>query len=371
VWFLFFELTYFLPYYWYHGWHTTNVPAPVKESGYLMFSFIVFVNTILALTIQIIFTYTLLYFLLPRYLLKGKAMLFIVLNGTLLFACVVLFYFEFKYCNPVIRHLFNQPSKIYTHKELLSCCTDMVFFNCPTVGGIALGIELLKRWWLKQNESMQLTTAVASAELQLLKAQIHPHFLFNTLNNLYWFIINASPKAPEMVKQLSGMLHYIIYECNQPLVPLEKELAMIKDYTTLEKVRYGDQIDMSVDIRGDAKNKLIAPLLLIPFVENCFKHGASKMLSKPLVNLNIILEEETLYFQLNNSKPLAYSNTNHKSGIGLSNVEKRLQILYPGSHHLIMTEEPEHFTVMLELEIHTATDSIKIKNRNMQKHAVA
>lgn len=371
VWLLFFELTYFLPYYWYHGWRTNTIPQPLKENGYLVFGLLIFANTILASIIQFIFTYSLIYFSLPRFLLKGRLVAFFLSVSALLFGSIILFYFEFKYSHPIILKLLGRPPRIYTHEELISCCSDMVLFNCPTVGGVALGIKLLKRWWLKQIEAMQLTTAIANAELQLLKAQVHPHFLFNTLNNLYWFIINASPKAPQMVKKLSDMLNYIIYECNQPLVPLEKELAMIQDYTALEKVRYGNLLDLGLDIRGDTKNKLIAPLLLIPFVENCFKHGASKMLSRPWVNLIIKLEDETLYFLLNNSKPLEYSNINHKNGVGLSNVQKRLQLLYPASHQLTMTEEPEHFTVLLELKLQPVVGSTTgIKNRNRRKHEV-
>jgi len=363
LWFLFFELTYFLPYYWYQGWHTSKLPAPVTESGYLSFGALVFVNSIIALSVQAFFTYTLLYVLLPRYLLKNKAVFFAIACIVLLFACVILFYLEFKYSNPIVRELFNRPPKIWTHQELLSCTTDMVFFNCPTVGGIAVGFKLLKRWWLKQIEATQLTTAIADAELRLLKAQVHPHFLFNTLNNLYWFIMNASPQAPEMVKKLSGMLRYVIYECNQPLVSVENELVMIQDYIALEKVRYGEELDLTIEISGNVSNKVIAPLLLIPFVENCFKHGTSKMLSKPWVNLRIIFENETLYFMVSNSKPLEYSSVVHKNGIGLLNVQRRLRLLYPDRHTVTMTEEAGHFTVVLEIQLQ-ATNSSK---RDIQK----
>jgi LytS/YehU family sensor histidine kinase len=282
----------------------------------------------------------------------------------------VLFYFDFKYGNPYIREIFGRAPKAWTHKELLSCAWDMVLFNCPAVGGAALGIKLVKRWWLKQKESQQLATAKASAELQLLKAQVHPHFLFNTLNNIYSFTLNASPKAPEMVKKLSGLLHYIINECNQPTVLLEKELKMIHDYMGLEKVRYGEQMDMQVDIRGNYSGKMIAPLLLIPFVENSFKHGTSKMLSRPWVNLNIIIEEDIFYFMLNNSKPEEYISTAHNGGIGLANVQKRLQLLYPGRHEIKMTEEPEHFTVLLEINLQSSGEKTKKTNKKASHEMV-
>jgi LytS/YehU family sensor histidine kinase len=174
-----------------------------------------------------------------------------------------------------------------------------------------------------------------------------------------------------MVKKLSGMLNYIIYECNQPLVPLESELAMIQDYTTLEKVRYGELLDLGISIRGDTKNKMIAPLLLIPFVENSFKHGASKMLSRPRVNLSIVLENETLSFIVNNSKPPEYTNMNNRIGIGLSNVQKRLQLLYPVNHQLTITEEPDQFTVLLKLKLQQVVGSTSgIRNLNRRMHEV-
>jgi LytS/YehU family sensor histidine kinase len=185
----------------------------------------------------------------------------------------------------------------------------------------------------------------------LLKAQIHPHFLFNTLNNIYAFTLSASPKAPQMVKKLSGLLRYIIHECNQPRVPLEKELAMIRDYMELEKIRYEEQMDMTVDIRGNCENKMIAPLLLIPFVENSFKHGTSKMLSRPWVTLHVIVEENIFYLLLTNSKPEEYGNPHSEGGIGLANVQKRLALLYPGNHVIKMTEEPRNFTVLLEINL--------------------
>ena len=159
-----------------------------------------------------------------------------------------------------------------------------------------------------------------------------------------------------MVEKLSRLLRYIIHECDQPTVPIEKELKMIRDYMGLEKVRYGEQMDMQIDIRGNYSGKMIAPLLLVPFVENSFKHGTSKMLSKPWVNLNIIVEGDIFYFMLTNSKPEEYINPANNRGIGLSNVQKRLQLLYPGRHELKMTEEPGHFTVLLEINLRLLGD---------------
>jgi LytS/YehU family sensor histidine kinase len=180
----------------------------------------------------------------------------------------------------------------------------------------------MRRWWLKQKETEQLAKEQARAELQLLKAQIHPHFLFNTINNIYCFTLSASPLAPDMLKKLTAMLQYIVYECNQPSVPLEKELKMIQDYIALERVRYGEQMKLTIDINGSFQNKMIAPLLLIPFLENSFKHGASRMLQDPWINIKINIEDDQLYFFLINSKPTTAEKKSQIGSIGLINVRK-------------------------------------------------
>ena len=166
-----------------------------------------------------------------------------------------------------------------------------------------LATKYYKDWYKKQSESEMLIRENKQAELQLLKAQIHPHFLFNTLNNIYSFTLTGSPQAAELVDKLSGMMDYITIEGEKSFVPLEKEIQLINDYIGLEKVRYGDRLDMQVEINGGYKNKMIAPLLMIPFVENCFKHGASVMRGRQWIRLSIQIKEDQLDFHLSNSKP--------------------------------------------------------------------
>jgi len=212
-------------------------------------------------------------------------------------------------------------------------------------------IKLIKRWRRKQKETEQLANEKAKAELQLLKAQIHPHFLFNTLNNIYFFTLTNSTQAPEMIKKLSGMLYYILNECNQPLVPLDKEIKMIRDYMDLEKIRYGEQMKMTIEIHENYPGKMITPLLLIPFVENSFKHGASKMLTHPYVKLRITVENNMLHFFIMNSRPQTIESATAKGNIGLKNVKKRLQLLYPAAHELNIVSESESFTVYLKIQL--------------------
>jgi LytS/YehU family sensor histidine kinase len=224
-------------------------------------------------------------------------------------------------------------------------------------GGFAATIKLMKHFYFKQRDNQQLLQEKLTAELQLLKSQVHPHFLFNTLNNLYSLTLTKSDQAPEIVMKLSGLLRYMLYECNTQKVPLLKELSMLNDYIELEKLRYGPRLDMSVSIRGELENKQIAPLLLLPFVENSFKHGASEMLDQAWINLDIAVKADTLKLKLVNSKPdsslpLTQKNS-HSAGIGLMNVKKRLALIYPGLHELKLTGEEDTFIVNLGLILET------------------
>ena len=297
------------------------------------------------------FTYAIISFALPRYFFKRKnfattTFIFIGMMVVIYIASIGLMYI------PYYRSYIIGTRKILPGiSELIDLVNRSHLTNLPVVAGFAVMIKLMKRWWLKQKETEQVGREKARAELQLLKAQIHPHFLFNTLNNIYFFTMTASVQAPEMIKKLTAMLHYILNECNQPSVPVEKELKMIQDYIALEKIRYGEQIDIKTEIQEAGNNKMIAPLLLIPFVENSFKHGASKMITHPWVKLRITFEDDMLHFFIINSKPLSHESASRNGSIGLKNVQKRLLLLYPGEHELNIISEPENFTVFLKIQL--------------------
>jgi LytS/YehU family sensor histidine kinase len=185
----------------------------------------------------------------------------------------------------------------------------------------------------------------------LLKSQIHPHFLFNTLNNIYSYSLNNHQEAALLVNKLKNTVHYMIHECNQAHVPLKNELKMIANYIELEKIRYGNRLSMQVELMESDKNYLIAPLLMIPFVENSFKHGVSQMLQYPWIVLRIHVEGDYLKFFLSNSKPVNSTGESGRKGIGLNNVKKRLQILYPGKHSIHIGSDEESHTVAMEIQV--------------------
>jgi LytS/YehU family sensor histidine kinase len=210
-------------------------------------------------------------------------------------------------------------------------------------------IVLFRYWVKKQQEWAQAEKEKTTAELQLLKAQVHPHFLFNTLNNIYSFSLENSKKTPGMILKLSSLLSYMLYECKADLVSLEKELEVMKNYIDLEKERYGDNIEISLNVEGDIQNKQIAPLLLLPFLENAFKHGTSEQLEKPWLSMDVIVKDQMLKCKIVNSKnefvPLS------EKGIGIDNIKKRLQFLYPGKHELKINDEGDFFVVSLLVEL--------------------
>lgn len=352
------------------GWGFNEADDPsayerIRKIGILLFILktLIFQSLLMVVVPQAIFIYVLINWVMPNYFFRKRNLFVIVFIPISL---IVIYYFTaceftvFFYLGEYIFGLRKNPPAFH---EEFDFCRYMVLrdqlSSLPIIAGFAVMIKLMKRWWLKQKETEQLFQEKTKAELQLLKAQVHPHFLFNTLNNIYYFTLSGSPKAPEMIDKLSRLLHYILNECNQPLVPLKKEINMLRDYMALEKIRYGEQMNMSIDIQdkdspplqGEAGRGLIAPLLLIPFVENSFKHGASKMLAHPWVKLQVIIENNTLHFSVANSRPQEATPHVKKGNIGLKNVKKRLELLYPGTHDLKIVSELESFFVSLEVPL--------------------
>ena len=377
VWCIAFNLLFHFPIHVFKGWDTSGpgtknyqVLGPV-----LFFIKALIVNTFLAVIVpQIALTYVLIYWLLPEYFYNRKNYF---LTGTITASVLLAFYFVaaiFKY-SPVVYNMIagTTGGGAMTFLGMTQVVIIDQLSSLPIILGFALTIKLVKRWWLKQKETEQLSKEKTKAELQLLKAQVHPHFLFNTLNNIYFFTLTNSTQAPGMIKKLSGMLHYILNECNLPLVPLEKEIKMIRDYMALEKIRYPEQMQMTIDIKGEHDDKMIAPLLLIPFVENSFKHGASKMITEPWVKLNLSIENNMLHFSIINSKPANNEPQIPKGNIGLKNVTKRLELLYPGTHELKIVSEPNNYAVYLSLRLHETKDHTIIKDEfnPMSEYAMA
>lgn len=193
------------------------------------------------------------------------------------------------------------------------------------------------------------------AELKLLKAQLNPHFLFNTLNNLYGLSVIKSNKLPDLMLKLSDLLRYSLYETKESLVPLDKEVQYLENYIALEKIRLEDQTEISFTKTSDFSKKNIAPMLLIVFVENAFKHLGVLKDKTSRVEVKLILEGDTLTFECSNSINKIgiqqESMEKGKSGIGLQNAKKRLALIYPTKHDLKVNHESDIYAVKLKLHL--------------------
>ncbi len=216
--------------------------------------------------------------------------------------------------------------------------------------GGAVGVKLFRYWYQRNQANQQLLRQTLLIELQVLKAQIHPHFLFNTLNNLYSLTLKNSPHAPDMALRLTSLLHYMIYECSTPRVPLSKEIEFIQNYVELEKLRYGPRLKVSIQMSDKINTMFIAPLLFIPFVENAFKHGAAKQIDSASLFLGLSVNDKLLLFRLENSRSKPSDNALREGqGLGLINVRKRLALLYPNAHELTISANDSVFVVELSL----------------------
>ena len=315
-----------------------------------------FLNASFYLPGFILIVYSLVYFLIPRYLINKKYIQF--------FAGLV---FLLAICSA---YSWLIQLKLSANSEFpgYTMATGRTILPFIHVAGIAVSISLLNHWYQQKQKTTDAQKERIAAELDLLKSQIHPHFLFNTLNNLYSFTIENSAKAPEIILKLSNLLRFMIYESNVAYIPLDKEISLLQQYIELEQLRYSDRLDISFNINGDLNNKQIAPLLLLPFLENAFKHGISHQLDQCWISFDLRSSGSFLYFKLINSKDKDETSAfTEASGIGLQNVKRRLELLYPGKYKLETLEQEEIFIVNLELQIEEIKDSEETNDSKFKK----
>ncbi|TKG93493.1 hypothetical protein EYV94_17255 [Puteibacter caeruleilacunae] len=216
--------------------------------------------------------------------------------------------------------------------------------------GVTTLLKMSKGWFrLAETEKEKL-----EYELKALKSQINPHFIFNSLTGIYGLARSKSGKAPETILKMAEMMRYMLYEADNDYVSLDKELGFIRHYFDLQELRTGDDCDIQLNINSDSKERMIAPLLFVPLIENSFKHGIMGSHDKRFVHLNIDVNENNLSFHLiNNKGKAAHEITDNWKGIGLENVKKRLKLLYPDKHRFELTENDTTFSVTMELTLLT------------------
>lgn len=346
--------------FWFVWWvyfamsHAAN-PFGKPEIMYFRNPVFTLTESVFLLLPQMPLVYGMVYWVLPKFILQKKYTLAIVCTVMLWFLSGILHLHLIADVFPKVltallpeRYTANtqRPQSASFFMAVLATNKGSFF-----VTAVAFVSKLAKYLYLKEQRTLQLQKENAEAQLKLLTAQVHPHFLFNTLNNIYSQTQTESPKGSKMILDLSDMLRYILAEGNKAQVPLEKELRMIQDYINLEKVRYGNKLDLHVSLPNETKGLYIAPLLLLPFLENSFKHGASNFLTEPWINLTIELKGNELFLKLMNGKDDNYSHLIPKSGTGIPNVKERLKLLYPNQHDLHISDEKDVFVINLRLQL--------------------
>lgn len=292
---------------------------------------------------QMPFVYLHLYVLVPKLLNKKKYLLYIPCTIALLFSYSYLSYF-------ILRRIPVDwlPKGLGTYISRIDPNYDIL------EGFFAFTITYaLKYTWLAlttQNKVLALQKENLQLELKALKAQVNPHFLFNTLNNIYALALQKSERTPGMLLKLSSMMRYLLYECNVPQVALQKEIQFINNYIELEKIRHDKNVNIHFSLSGNAADSEIAPLLLIPFIENSFKHGVNGQIGKGWVDIHLSSMDSRVSLSVVNSRTENGIGSTQK-GIGLENVKKRLEILYPGKHTLEIEPEDEKFSVNLSINL--------------------
>lgn len=214
-------------------------------------------------------------------------------------------------------------------------------------------LKITKEWLLQQAVQKDLENKNLQSELSFLKSQINPHFLFNTLNSLYALTLKKSDKAPELVLQLSEMMRYMLYKSNEKEVPLVQEIQYIQNYLALEATRYGGKARIEFDYVGEpAHTYKIAPLLFITFLENSFKHGLSQSIKHGFVECLIYTEGDWIDFTIQNSKTQERDERYFQGGIGLVNVRRRLELIYPNRYQLDVSETDDTYVVNLRIQVY-------------------
>lgn len=286
--------------------------------------------------------------LVPKLLLQKKILLYVVISISFLF--LVNFLLVTYYSN---MPGFNKMNKIMTERpnaELFRTfryiIPGMVAFAFFLLGGT---IGLVKDFYKRDKTYKEREIKKTEMELRFLKNQLNPHFLFNSLNSIYSLVRNKSDQAPEAVITVSELMRYMLYESNEEKLPLSKEIDYIKNYISLQRIRLLNSERVTISIKGDYENRKISPLLLISFIENAFKYGTD---FKGITDIGISIEvkEDILFFKVDNI--IGNQNKDEKSsGIGLSNIQNRLQLLYPDSHTLDIHRENGRYYVDLKLKL--------------------
>lgn len=294
--------------------------------------------------VQIMASYLTVYYLIPYYFKKKKYLQFtvyFVLSAYLL--CVLCRILVVHVAEPFVR---TPPFHQESISEIFRDLYWLTISYFPSIY-VMVGFFWLVTFLDFSRKNLSLQKQKSEAELKVLKSQLNPHFLFNTLNNIYSLSLDNSPKTSESIGKLSAILDYVLYRCEDDFVPLSGEIKVVEDYIALEKLRYDDRLKLTFEKKLEAE-KEIAPLILLSLVENAFKHGAGEDGGSPSIHILISSTSKEFKFIIENSV-VETSIHEKKDSIGLGNIRKQLDLLYPNSYDFYITRLPKSFKVILNL----------------------
>ncbi|SHJ56450.1 sensor histidine kinase [Pseudozobellia thermophila] len=285
------------------------------------------------------------FFLVPQFLLKKRTRIYVVLSLVLLvgISYVSDFFFKPQFIENLRPNLPKRPGFGSFRQSLMFIMIFGIPFAVSTI------IKVYAEW--KKNEDLRIVTEKEkiNSELQFLKAQLNPHFLFNSLNTIYSLSVKNSPDTPEAVMNISELMRYMLYEANREKVPLNKEISYLKNYVQLQRLRLSTEAKVKLKIKGDPEGKAIAPLLFITFIENAFKYGTDFQ-GNTEIEINLDISEASIDLYVLNLIG-AHQGKEGSSGVGIENVKNRLNLLYPDSHELNITNDGEYYEVRLHLNL--------------------
>lgn len=291
------------------------------------------------------------YFLMPNFVFKKRYLLYLILILSAIFLMVVV---KFNLTYYLVSNNVWPEGPVPTSELTLNYTIDMMIgelYVITFVTAIKITLDFLK----EQKRVADLEKAQLETELLFLKTQISPHFFFNTLNNIYSLAVENSKKTPKIILKLSELMRYLLYDTANKRQTLENEILCIQNYIDLERIRHNDELEVNMSISGELQDKEIAPILLLSFIENAFKHGAHKNIGNVKIDISLIFKKEFLYFRISNPMPLITEHEEHfnqSSGIGLENVKKRLALGYKkNDYKLIIKNDKNIFVVKLKIKV--------------------
>lgn len=333
---------------WVSYFITIYVLRPGSYSiGFKSFLLYTILETLIVMSVDIVFCYTVMYFLVPRYLIKGKYILFFLFLVVfiLLDASVSNLYY-YVFINPLRVYFDLMPWKEITFPQLLLGMSSVLMITwCATT------IRFLKLWHLKQQEIELLKSEKISKEMKFVDTYIQPSFVPLLLKKVYSFSVASSHKVPEMLERMQRILSYLIDECNQGTVPISKETEAIKDFLQLEKITNTGRLNINYNLNADPGSKRIVPFILFPLIENNFRQVNDNITDNHWVNITLDIIDSNLTLEIKNSKPVETSNLMNYETSNLQQIRKRLEILYPQSHKLNIIIEEETFIIRLEIAL--------------------